>query len=223
MQVVPQLIHLLAGCRQGCFAVGFIDHRHAGSGIGGPERLLYPALVGFFGKHVVLGSPQNQGGDVQVSQCSPVIQLRQGFDRADPGTQPRHGHVRGQQVQRDEPRRRRDHEGGRDAARQEERADKVGDAELQARRDEIGHQGARERPERVREEREDEVLRPETRHRGGQALGRRHVRARRRRNELRPDHDERHVDGAADEDAGDDGEDVPEYGHRFSLRSAPGR
>ena len=145
-----------------------------------------------------------------------IVPLPQG--RADADAQPGHRQVGDQQVQRDEPGGCGNHEAGRHAPAQEDRADHVGQLRPGAGREQVGHQRARKRAHGMREERHDEMPWLEQVHRGRQAFGVGHVHARGRWDQRRADGDERHVDAAAEDQAGKDGKRVSQQlGHvRFS-------
>src|SRR5262245_44919218 len=112
-----------------------------------------------------------------TATCSPKRVTFKGGSRLLPcypatehGPDPRHRDVSRRKVEDDEPRWRWDHASGRDPAEQKERPDDVREHRPIAGGDEERDHGPHQRPERVREEGEDEVLRLEQVHRRAQAL-----------------------------------------------------
>lgn len=127
-------------------------------------------------------------------------------------TEPCHGDVRHDQVERDEPGGGRDHETHGDAGKQEDAADHVRRSHAALRRQRNGDHRAGESAECVREERWREMLGLIEVNIGCDACSVIDIDARRRWHDRSASGDNAPVHQAANDDSGDAGEDVAQDG-----------
>jgi hypothetical protein len=127
---------------------------------------------------------------------------------SDPDTQPRHRNVRGQQIERDEPRRRWNHEARRNTTAEEYDANCETALRLVGRGNQVGRERAHETAQRMCQEGHQEVSRLEKMYPPAQAFSVAYIHASRWRNERRAESDECRVDGPAYDDSSKNGNDI---------------